>query len=101
MLEHSPCTDFSSLYHISHPNSGAPTILSRSGGLEVEFANLQYLELVIRTVDLLVFINLKGFQELEADRQALLQTDAVVTPEVFRIGLGVLRAAQVPRCLCE
>lgn len=45
--------------------------------------------------------NLKGLQELEDDRQALLQTDAVVTSEMFRIGLGVLRAAQVPRCLCE
>lgn len=42
---------------------------------------------------MLVIINLKGFQELQGDRQALLQTDAVVTLEVFRIGLGILGAA--------
>lgn len=89
-------TYFSSEWWCPH-NSGP----GLAAGLEVELANLQYLQLVIRTVDLLVFINLKGFQELEDDRQALLQTDAVVTPEVFRIGLGVLRAAQVPRCFCE
>lgn len=52
-------------------------------------------------MDLLVIINLKGLQELEGDRQALLQTDAVVTPQVFGIGLGVLGAAQIPRRLCE
>lgn len=69
--------------------------------MEIEFANLQYLELVIRTADLLVVINLKRFQELQDDRQALFQADAVVTSEVFRIGLGILRAAQVPSCLCE
>lgn len=52
-------------------------------------------------MDLLVVINLKRFQELQDDRQAFFQTDAVVTLEVLRIGVGVLWAAQVPRCLCE
>lgn len=52
-------------------------------------------------MDLLVIINLKGFQEPEGDGQALLQTDAVVTPEVFWVGLRVLGAAQVPRRLRE
>ena len=83
-------------------NSGVPTVrvqVWQQGWKQL--VNLQYLELVIRTVDLLVVINLKRFQELEDDRQPLLQTDAVVTPEVFRIGMGILRAAQVPRCLCE
>lgn len=51
-------------------------------------------------MNLLVVINLKGFQELQDDRQAFFQADAVVTSEVFRIGMGILRAAQVPRCLC-
>lgn len=98
MLGHSACIDPVFLIWIVV----SPRFLSRSGcraGRRVCYS--QYLELVIRTVDLLVIINLKGFQEPEGDGQALLQTDAVVTLEEFGVGLGVLRAAQVPRGLCE
>lgn len=95
---HSTCTD--SIFLILTVVS--LWFLSRSGSrVRRRVCLSQYLELVIRTVDLLVIINLKGLQKLEGYRQAFLQTDAVVTPEELGIRLGVLGAAQVPRCLCE
>lgn len=57
------------------------------------------LELVIGAVYLLVVINFKRIQELEVHSEAPLYPDAVVTAQIWWIGLWVLEAGDVARGL--
>lgn len=59
-----------------------------------------YLELVIGAVHLLVVIDFKRIQELEAQGEAPLYPDAVVAAQIGWVGLRVFEARDIAGGLC-